>query len=169
MSESGFPIYISALLDSCWQKEGESYGFAYVQDLEFGSAAYAARYVMDKKNGELSENHYNYFDHTGKLVCSFEKEFALMSRRPGLGAGFVSLYFNELLNLDSVDVNGNEGTLPRYYDKLLERQFPDRVEVNRAKRIDGSVKHWSNNTRKRLEVRAKVHDAKMSFKKRSLK
>lgn len=46
----GSPLYISESLDSLWE-----FGFATIGDVTFESAAYVARYITKKVNGELAK------------------------------------------------------------------------------------------------------------------
>jgi hypothetical protein len=106
-------LYISKMLERIWGK-----GFCTIGELSYQSAAYVARYVTKKITGtsELSQrmikNRYQ-----GK-----EREFALMSRRPGIGADFFKKYFNDLFPKDFTTVDGHKKKIPRYYDYLLENQ-----------------------------------------------
>ena len=70
----GVRLYRSASLEQLWP-----YGYSTIGDVTFESAAYVARYVVKKITGEREGEHYR-----GKMP-----EFATMSRRPGIGRGWL--------------------------------------------------------------------------------
>ena len=74
-SRSGFPIYISEFLASCW-----SNGFVSVQRVEYGSLAYVAGYVTKKMIGKDSQSGLTWYEANG-----LEPERRLSSNRPGIG------------------------------------------------------------------------------------
>lgn len=58
-----------------------------------------------------------------------------MSRRPGIGAGWIDQFGDEVYGGDSVIVNGKEQRPPRYYDCRFEIGDPERmVDVRRSRR-----------------------------------
>ena len=74
----GFNLYNSDFLSCVWP-----YGHAVIGDVTFESAAYVARYVTKKVNGDKKQEHYSILDsETGELFQR-EQEFAEASRMPG--------------------------------------------------------------------------------------
>lgn len=102
----GNKLYTSAELDMLW-----SHGQCTLGALTFESAAYCARYCMKKVLG-------NPVEYYGKRL----PEYATMSRRPGIGAGFFDKFRTDVFPRDEVIVRGVRCKPPRYYDNLLERK-----------------------------------------------
>jgi hypothetical protein len=92
-----------AFLDPSWGR-----GHTHVDKLEWGSALYVAQYVQKKLNGPLGE----YYEKEGIMP-----EFALMSRRPGLGEKHFREHYQEC-GPDYIPVNGVKTGLPRYYRNI---------------------------------------------------
>jgi len=131
-------IYTSKFLDDLW-KHGHTY-FSY---FEPGAAEYIARYVTKKVTGPDAEDHYIGLDLETGDFGPRSPEFARMSRAPGIGAKWHSKYFrSDVDHRDSVvSYNGVVAKVPRYYDKLTEREFGEeylankkRIRVQNAKR-----------------------------------
>ena len=108
-----FSTYTSKELESVWRK-----GFVTVGDVTQESAAYVARYVAKKITGEKAKEHYK-----GK-----EPEFALMSRRPGIGYDWYKKYKADMYPKGFVTHKGKKIKLPRYYDKMYMRECADKNE-----------------------------------------
>jgi hypothetical protein len=101
-SGSEYNLYASSLLSKLWTA-----GSHVIGDVNFESAAYVARYCTKKITGPLAKSHY------GDRI----PEFLVMSRRPGIGAGYVQKYNSELYAHDNCIVNGHPSSLPRFYDQ----------------------------------------------------
>lgn len=112
--------YSSDLISKAWPFGQHTCG-----EVTFRSCAYVARYVCGKVTGSNSEAHYH-----GRCP-----EFALMSRRPGIGAGWFDKYGRETYLHDSVVIEGREVRPPRFYDSLNDKVDSSRmVEVRRMRR-----------------------------------
>ncbi len=109
----------SARLASIWKK-----GLVFCGNVTFESCAYVARYCLKKINGKDAEEHYK-----GR-----EKEFVLMSRRPGIGAAWLDKFGPETLANDAVICRGHFCKPPRYYDNLLEEFDKEKMLENKEKR-----------------------------------
>lgn len=99
-------LYTSDELDKIWGK-----GNTITGNVTFESSAYVARYVTKKITGEKAIEHYK-----GKLP-----EFALMSRRPGIGYTWLLKYQDEVWNSDSVVMRSREMRPPQYYLNKLKQ------------------------------------------------
>lgn len=117
-----FPLYTSSILSRLWP-----YGYSVIGDVSFESAAYVARYVMKKINGDKADEHYN-----GR-----EPEFCSMSLRPGIGHDWIEKFFTDVYPHDYVVIrNGLKVLPPRYYDKYCEEYYPElfaEIKRNRSK------------------------------------
>lgn len=145
----------SATLEKCWTK-----GSAEIGEVTFESCAYVARYVMKKRTGAQAKWHYMFEQPNGDMI-EHMPEFALMSRNPGLGAGYVEKYAEEMFRHDNVMVNGKACSLPDYYDNRLKRIDEGRVERMKESRRKRGDEKAHDNTRARLRAKAKVAEAKI--------
>ena len=73
-SKSG-DLYTSELLTKVW-----GLGHASVGDLTFESAAYVARYIMKKVNGDLVKSHYEAIDYETGEIFNLKPEYVSISR-----------------------------------------------------------------------------------------
>lgn len=151
-------LYRSATLERLWP-----HGFSSVGELTFESAAYVARYVCKKVTGDLARFHYEFIcPDTGEITARVP-EFAHMSRRPGIGFGWLQRFRGDSYNseaLGTVIVRGRECKTPRYYDRVMRKELiMDDVEYSRHQ---NAVKRAGDNTPERLLVREKVAKARLS-------
>lgn len=163
-SGAGEVYYDSPLLSSLW-----THGRVSVQNLTRASAAYCARYVVDKVTGDAAKAHYQTIDADG-VVVNREPEFSRCSLKPGIGADWFKKYRSDVYPHDFVVADGKEHQTPKYYDRLLKRSDPsdvvlDRIEFSRQER--GMAAH-ADNTDERLAVRETVHQARVRTLRREL-
>lgn len=157
-SPSGEIVYRSPVLESLWKD-----GFSSCGDLTYQSAAYVARYVVKKVNGDGKAEAYQRVTEFGELV-EVEPEFGRMSLNPGIGARFWEKYHAEITVRDSVILGGVEHPVPRYYNKLWERQDPEGYKE--AKEARRALRERGENAPARLLARKAVAEARLAFKKR---
>jgi len=148
---NGVDLYRSGILEELWP-----FGFSTVGGVTFESAAYVARYVMKKISGKNAAGHY-----AGRLP-----EYVTMSRRPGIGRGWVDKFMSDIYPADFVVVRGRHKVKPpRYYDKVFElshaEQLSDLKLLRRARQRDNP-----NNSRDRLAVRRRVTERRCAQLKR---
>jgi len=144
-SKSGATQWVSRELESLWPN-----GLCTVGTLNFESAAYIARYVTKKVTGKRAADHYARVDpFTGELY-QVEPEFATMSRRPGIGAGWFAKYSEEVFPSDEVIVRGKACRPPRYYE---ERLSEGELAAVKSRRLPESVRRVSERSAARLHVR----------------
>lgn len=150
-----FRIYTSKLLSELWP-----HGNHWIGSVTFESAAYVARYCLEKITGDLAEQHYQ-----GRTP-----EFNKSSNRPGIGAPWLSRFMTDVYPNGMVVVNGKLAKAPRYYDKLFKRgatlQEKDDLEYKRFEM--SQITHPEDNTDERLAVREQVALARLNLFKRSL-
>lgn len=172
-SGSGELFYDSPSLSKLW-----GHGIVSVQDLTPETASYTARYIMKKALGQDAETAYERVDlETGEIV-QLAPEYAAMSLKPGIGAGWFDKYSSDIFGGDYAIANGAKMQTPKYYDKLYKRVSKpviedgllvpdkfDRIEFARQKRAE-SVR--ADNTDDRRRVREKVHLAKVRSLKRDI-
>lgn len=134
---------VSEKLEEVW-----SHGRCLLGQVTFESAAYVARYSLKKVVGAGAEEHYK-----GR-----HPEFLTMSRRPGIGAGYVEAHGAEVYRDDSVIVRGVECKPPRYYDNASEKVRPEVMARIRARRRM-AARRAVDNSGSRLLVREAVKEA----------
>lgn len=123
VNELGQPSFQSSVLDSIWTS-----GFSTVSDVSFQTFAYCARYVLKKQRLK---------DYVRDGVELYTPEFSLMSRKPGLGAYYITNEF-----LDGINCSVSDGhdvktfPLPSSLLKLLKDFDPQKYAELKASRKD---------------------------------
>lgn len=156
-TECGDMLYVSADLDALWQK-----GFCTIGSANFATAAYVARYIMKKVNGDGADQHY--FDSSTGVYL--RPEYVTMSRRPGIAGTWYDRFESDVFPSDYLVVNGVKCKPPRYYDTKYEITNPDGYEFIKNSRKAEMLKHLDNNTPDRLKVREVVEKARLATLKR---
>jgi len=158
-------LYVSDDLDSIW-----GLGHCFIGSVTNESAGYVARYVLKKVNGERADEHYRRINPETGEVYWLQPEYACMSRRGGIGTTWFKKYASDLYPSDFAVVKGKKQQVPRFYDKLLEKENPELHKTIKRKRIAraNKPKAKANSTQQRLNVRAECLEAKTSLKKRNI-
>lgn len=154
-NKRGEALYTSSVLSGLWSQEGNSMGHHTVGAVTFDSAVYCAKYALKKVNGAKALEAYEVWDENGELYDRVP-EFAIMSRRPGIGAPYYEKFGKEVRDLDNVVINGKEVRPPRYYDGKSEIFDAPRLEAHKLDRKRLAVKNKSDNTPERLRVKEKL-------------
>ena len=138
----GTRLYRSRLLEKCWPL-----GFSAVGDLNIESASYIARYVSKK---------------VAFRVFPSDKmpEYVTMSRRPGIGDGWIAKWSSDVFPNDYVVLRGGMKIKPpRFYDERFSLTDSDLMVELRCRRMK-EAKSSLDNTCDRLRVRRDVQEAK---------
>ena len=162
-NENGDTVYLSRILDELWGR-----GFCSVGDVSFQSAAYVARYIMKKQTGDEAFVHYETFDDVTGEIFYRQPEYVTMSRRPGIGKGWIDKFGPDVFPHDYVVVNGAKSRPPRFYDAQYEIDNPRGFQRLKAVRAAKAKKHVENNTDGRLLVRQEVQQARIKRLKRKV-
>ena len=126
-TKNGQTLYRSPQLERLWRR-----GISTVGTVTFQSAGYVARYIFKKVNGQDADEHYVNED-TGEIR---KPEYTKASNRPGIGKTWFEQYgMTDCFPQDFIVVDGKKYTVPRYYDKLLERENPQLLEAIKQRRI----------------------------------
>ncbi len=148
--DEGFYTYTSETLAELWP-----FGFSTVQELNYGTAAYTARYSLKKITGKQAWEHYLRCDEDG-VAYWLLPEYIRMStgrKKPcGIGAGFYEKYVSDIFPSDEVPVPG-KGVIqkvPRYYQNILESQDPATLELVKNMRQEFIRAHAADYTPERL-------------------
>jgi len=158
---NGSFLYVSPSLQKLWP-----FGYSVIGSVTFDSAAYVARYVMKKVNGDLKEDHYRVIDPDSGEVVDLSPEYSTMSRRPGIGKLWYDKFKGDVYPHDYVVINGKKVKPPKFYDSQFEYENPDDYLILKRNRKISAKEHVDNNTHERLMVREKVAKAKLQLKQR---
>lgn len=154
-------LFISDDLSELWP-----YGFSTIGELNFETAAYTARYCLKKYKGKNWKENYQRVDaETGEII-NLQPEFALMSRRPGIGTNWYNMYNPEVFPLDRVVVNGREVKPPKFYFSKLEKLMPKTFQTIKDARRKAALK--CKNSLERLNVKRHVKEQQITFLQRRL-
>lgn len=157
-----FSLYTSQLLRSLWPMGNHLIG-----SLTFESAAYCARYCLDKKSGDLADRHYEILDASSGEVVDRAPEFSRMSLRPGIGAPWLRNFMSDVYPRGEVVSRGRLAKSPRYYDILFERGGGDTAYLELLRYVLAS-KQSGDNSDARLLAKERVAIARLSQLHRSL-
>lgn len=158
-TDVGEKLYTSRVLERLWP-----FGFSSIGSLTFESAAYCARYCVQKVTGDLAKYHYKRYDEDGEF--DLPPEFNQMSRMPGIGAGFLEKWKSDIYPRDVVVINGKECKPPRYYDKIFAASDEDAfIYMQFQREVDGRAR-YEDNTPERLMVKQQVQEARAAMLRR---
>ena len=161
--ETGIDTYTSKILEKTW-----THGFTLTGQVTFESAAYVARYIMEKISGDQSTTHYETVDNQTGEVFQLLPEFTMMSLKPGIGKHWYDQYKSDVYNQDFVVIKGKKMRPPRYYDRLLEAEDPARFHSLKHTRLRNAEQHADDNTPARLQVRETIQKARLNLLPRNL-
>lgn len=161
-SSDGSKLFTSAYLESVW-----GLGMTSVGAVSFASAAYIARYCVQKVNGPLAASHYQVVTDDGEIIQRVP-EFNHMSLKPAVGKRWLEKYMTDVYPRDYVVVNGVRTRPPAYYDEIFKGIDPMMFDELRAIRELDAELVLSDNSYARLAVKEQVHQARSSLLKRSL-
>jgi hypothetical protein len=137
---NGNDVFRSDDLESLWP-----FGHSWIGDVTWQSAAYVARYVLKKANGDKAYERYLHDVDTDTGECRYlEPEFISMSRRPPVGKEWWEKFKADTTK-DYLTHEGKRYKIPKYYDMLMEDEDvrhlmnvkQKRKEVARANAVDG--------------------------------
>lgn len=153
----------SAKLEELW-----THGHCIIGEANFETAAYVARYVTKKINGDKALEHYNKIDlKTGEVLSERIPEYVTMSRRPGVGREWYNRFKVDVFPADEVVLRGKQLKPPKYYDKLHELEEPTAHAITKRQRIAEAKQNAKHNTWERLLVREEIKQDKFKQLKRN--
>lgn len=158
-------LYISRTLEGLWP-----YGMSSIGSVTFESAGYVARYSLKKVTGDEAESHYTTVDVETGEIRRRVPEFCHMSLKPGIGAGWLAKYLDDVYPNDFVVSRGTEAKPPRYYDKLLAKVSDRKILLDDVEfsRYSKAIDKRDEGSPERLSIRETVLRSRMSGFKRSL-
>lgn len=162
--DRGLPLYTSKILTEEW-----GMGHCSVGGVTFESAAYVARYVVDKMGGDQAQAHYLFIDEITGECYNRLPEYTKSSNRRGIGHSWFTAYGRELYPDDYVVIRGRRMKVPRYYDKLLKESGDlELVELVKEGRKVAAEKLAADRTAPRLAVRERIQESRAKRLLRSL-
>lgn len=161
--DGDYQLYVSDELNGLW-----GMGFCTVGHVSHDSCAYVAGYVTKKITGTKAESHYARIDPYSGEVFQLLPEFALMSRNPGIGAGWYDKFKSDVFPSDTKVVKGKPGAVPKFYtDRLKDEDEAAHADL-KAKRVANARKRKADYTPERLAAREEVAIARLGLKPRKL-
>lgn len=164
VSEDGSSInYSSESLCALW-----THGFATTADVTHASCAYVARYVTKKiKTADtFGADRYYRLSPVDGAFHQVRPEFAVMSRRPGLGSSYAEHFKSDFYPSGYVVVGGVRQAVPKFYTQKLTEEEQQHLKVQARTRAM-SKSRVEKTTERRL-ARAAVRDARIVNLKRKL-
>lgn len=153
----GSALYTSETLDRLW-----SHGFTSIGSVTFESAAYIARYIMDKITGPTAGHFYEQTDELTGEIYKLRPEYNRMSLRPAIGKGWFEKYSSDVYPEGEMLVRGYKSKSPAYYDKLFKEVDPDAYEQMKLDREALGIEYREDNTPERLAAKERVTVAKVN-------
>lgn len=165
---NGHDVYRSDALEKLWP-----YGNSELGSVTPQSAGYCARYCLKKQTGKGADDHYFRVSPIDGLEHRVEPEFALMSRRPGLGTAWFEKFRTDAFPSDFLIVDGRKVKPPMFYFRKLAKEAgtpaerAGRILRDAASGADTRIKRTrkrfavqpaqrANGTKERLAVREEV-------------
>ena len=165
-SADGSKLYTSELLAKLWP-----HGLSSCGSVTFASAAYIARYCVQKVNGDRAKSHYETITDDGEVIDRVP-EFNHMSLKPAIGKRWLERYQTDVYPRDYVVVNGVKTKPPAYYDVLFEKENPGVFsELVAQRELDMAVLQRANHLEfwpDRMAVKETVQLARSNMLKRTL-
>lgn len=152
--QNGYRLDTSAQLERLWP-----FGFNSIGNVTFESAAYVARYITKKINGENADIHYRILDEQTGELTTVSPEYITMSRRPGIGHDWYIEFQEETTRDDFVVLDGKKLKLPAYYDRIHAKLDERAAADLKAERTRAAKRNQKDKTPERLAVREIVKKA----------
>lgn len=159
----GDRLYVSDFLNETWGK-GQ---LNEIGAVTFKSAAYTARYVIKKQGGDQADSHYMRVSPIDGNTYRVATEFAVMSRRPGIGTTWFDKFKTDAFPSDFLIIEGRKVKPPHFYlNKISEAE---QLKIKRErKRFSVQPRQKLNSTSERLKVREEVQSLRAKRLQRTL-
>jgi len=162
-NHQGDNLFISELAQRDWP-----FGNVMIGQLTFESAAYVARYIMKKINGEEADEHYKRVNPLTGEITNVEPEFTLQSRKPAIGHHWYQKYKHDLRK-GFITIKGKEIPFPKYYSGLLKgEEDPEIYEAVQERKRRSFDKDSEENQVHRLRIKEQIKEARTTQLKRQL-
>jgi hypothetical protein len=165
-NRDGHPIYTSQTIETAWTKRNKAgektpIGGHEIGSVTFESCSYVSDYILKKFTGneyDVAEHYCKYFPLIDAWV-DMPPEFAMMSKRPGIGKPWYDHYQDDCYPSDETPVPGRFVFCkpPGYYDRHRETTHPQEMGELKTKRRDAMAQSLVEGPD--LYQRAKYEDA----------
>jgi len=159
----GNRLYRSETLEKLWP-----FGYSLIGDVTFQSAAYVARYITKKINGERKEAHYKRVNKTTGEQFVVIPEYITMSKNPGIGKDWFNKFGEDVYPKDFLTLGGKKFRSPKYYDDLYDRVEPEKLQKIKKRRKEHMQKRKNDNTTSRLRVKETILNSRLKKQIRSI-
>lgn len=153
-ARGGDLLYQSPSLEKIW-----GLGFCLIGDVTHESAGYVARYQLKKGHSWRTGERYQRVNPETGEAWKVEPEFLVMSRMPGIGAGWWEKYKSEVFPADFVVIGGQKHPVPNFYRQRALKDATGLVSplhnVDQKRRANAR-QHASDQTIERRKVRDEV-------------
>lgn len=148
-NENGDALFTCEEIEEIWGK-----GFVTIGELTYESAGYTARYITKKQFGKGTDEYYK-----GR-----EREFSIMSRKPGIGRMYFEKNKEKIYRNDEIPMRGRMIKPPRYFDGIMKEEDPEKMQTikNRRKMMSDKLDTlkdaqtlYSRQERREIEERTK--------------
>lgn len=163
-TRNGDQLYQSDTLDELWK-----WGDAWIAELNFDTAAYVARYMMNKPTTEKErEKRYQRVDGDTGEIIQVKPEYSRMSLNPAIAKRWIQEFSSDVYPNDFVISKTRQAKPPRYYDKWYEEKDERGFEnIKETRRALANLRQ-DDNTPQRLRVKEDIAKALLQRKARTL-
>jgi len=134
----GHILYTSETLAKLWP-----HGHCSIGDFNVTTAEYCAKYIIKAQASKGTKTTF-LDDETGEII-ELAQPFIKASRNPGIGAGFYEKYKDQIYNEGASIINGKARPIPKYYDRKLRAEDPQRYEQIKQARFKKAMDRAESN------------------------
>lgn len=158
-TSTGSRIYTSTTLEKLW-----GHGYTSTAEVTFESAAYIARYIMDKKTGHNAKKYYEHIDDKTGEITDLKPEYNRMSigKDNAIGKKWIERYEQDAYPNGEILTRKIKMKTPKYYDKWYKKKEPDKYEEMKMNRELQALEYTSDNTPQRLQAKERVKTAQIN-------
>lgn len=150
-------IYTSDLLTNIWGK-----GFTSIGEVNYQSAAYIARYIINKQTGNDAWKYYQRVDEETGEITDLLPEYNRMSLKPAIGKNWFERYHTDVYPHGVLHVRGADQMPPKYYDKLFKALNLNQFEQMKKEREVLGREFQKDNSPQRLQAKERVKRAQLN-------
>lgn len=156
-TKSKSKIYSSNLLTKLWGN-----GYTSIGDVTLESAAYIARYIINKQTGRNAWQHYQHIDPDTGEITELLPEYNRMSLKTPIGKKWFEKYHADVYPHGVMHTRTGQMPPPRYYDKLFEELDKGSYEEMKRAREEHARQYLPDNTPQRLAAKERVQRAQLN-------
>ena len=154
-SKNGHHLYESEFIYKCWP-----HGYANFGKVDWDSASYVAGYITKKFT---KDQRLTWVDPLTGEIREKIPEFSLQSLKPGIGQRWIEKHYQDVFRDDYIVIKGKRRSVPRFYDKWLEKHHPEWAaeikdkrqlefletpHITEERRLDMHLARWEHHTKR---------------------